>query len=144
GCPPATRRFTGCRCAATGVSTTPSTWPRSPRSGTSTATAGLTTTGRSPRGKPHKEALRGLKRRISDAIYPQLPADARNTAAASLKDRGGQPGNHSVSGAAGSPPAHQLFGPATPGPQTSLRPAAALTPAISPSEPPAKKARRPT
>jgi hypothetical protein len=95
-------------------------------------------------GKTHKEALRCLKRRISDAIYARLRADARHAAAASVKDPGGQPGNHSVSRAAGSHPAHQLFGPATPGPQTSLRPAAALTPAISPSEPPAKKARRPT
>jgi transposase len=38
-CPPGTaRRSTGCRCAATGGSITPSTWPRSARSGTSAAT----------------------------------------------------------------------------------------------------------
>ena len=43
-CPPETGRSTGSRCAATGASTTPSTWPRSPRSGTSTATAAPTTT----------------------------------------------------------------------------------------------------
>jgi transposase len=51
-CPPASGRSTGCRCAATGASTTRSTWPRSPRSGTSTATAAPTTNARSPRGRP--------------------------------------------------------------------------------------------
>ena len=38
------RKIAGCRCAATGGSTTPSTWPRSPRSATGTATAAPTTT----------------------------------------------------------------------------------------------------
>jgi transposase len=94
-------------------------------------------------GKTHKEALRCLKRRISDAIYTRLRADARQ-ATACAKDPGGQPGNHSVSRAAGSHPEHRLFGQATPGPETSLRAAAALTPAIPPSEPPAKKTRRAT
>ncbi len=87
-------------------------------------------------GKTHKEALRCLKRRISDAIYARLRADARTTGP------GGQPGNHSVSRAAGSHPEHRLFGQATPGPETSLRAAAALTPAMPSSEPPAKKTRR--
>ena len=32
-------------------------------------------------GKTHKEALRSLKRRISDAIYARLQADARQAAA---------------------------------------------------------------
>jgi transposase len=89
-------------------------------------------------GKTHKEALRCLKRRISDAIYARLRADAR------AAGPGGQPGNHSVSRAAGSYPEHRLFGQATPGPETSPRAAAALTPAIPPSEPPAKKTRRAT
>jgi transposase len=88
-------------------------------------------------GKTHKEALRCLKRRISDAIYARLRADAR------IAGPGGQPGNHSVSRAAGSHPARQLFGPATPGPQTTLRATAALTPAIPPG-PPADKTRRAT
>ena len=39
----------------TGVSTTRSTWPRSPRSCTSTATAAATTNGRSPRGRPTRK-----------------------------------------------------------------------------------------
>ena len=72
-------------------------------------------------GKTHKEALRCLKRRISDAIYARLRADARNAAAASTRDPGGQPGNDSVSSAAGSHPEHRLFGQATPGPEASLR-----------------------
>ena len=83
-------------------------------------------------GKTHKEALRCLKRRISDAIYVRLRADAR------AAGPGGQPGNHSVSRAAGSHPEYRLFGPATPGPQASLRATAALTPAMPP-EPPANK-----
>ena len=94
-------------------------------------------------GKTHKEALRCLKRRISDAIYARLRADAR-TAAASGKDPGGQPGNHSVSRAAGSHPAHRLFGQATPGPDTSLRSATAFTPAIPQCDVPAKKTRTAT
>jgi transposase len=67
-------------------------------------------------GKTHKEALRCLKRRISDAIYAALVADARRASSACAEGPGGQPGNHSVSRAAGSHPAHRLFGQATPGP----------------------------
>jgi transposase len=96
-------------------------------------------------GKTHKEALRCLKRRISDAIYARLRADARRAAtAARAKDPGGQPGNDSDTSAAGSHPEHRLFGSATPGPAPSLRAAAALTPAIPPPEPPAKKTRTAT
>jgi transposase len=95
-------------------------------------------------GKTHKEALRCLKRRISDAIYARLRADARQAAAPCTKDPGGQPGNDSDSSAAGSHPEHRLFGQATPGPEISLRAAATLTLAMPPSEPPAKKTRRAT
>jgi transposase len=80
-------------------------------------------------GKTHKEALRALKRRISDAIYAALVADARQAAAACTKGPGGQPGNHSVSRAAGSHPAHRLFGQATPGPATTIRPGTTAGPA---------------
>jgi transposase len=66
-------------------------------------------------GKTHKEALRALKRRISDAIYAALVADARQ--AVCSEGPGGQPGNHSASRAAGSHPARRLFGQATPGPR---------------------------
>jgi transposase len=94
-------------------------------------------------GKTPKEALRCLKRRISDAIYAQLVADTR-TAAAAPEDPGGQPGNDSGSSAAGSHPERQLFGQATPGPAHHLTtvarsrrsaghpPAAATLPAARP------------
>ena len=74
-------------------------------------------------GKTHKEALRSLKRRISDAIFARLQADARQVeAAARTEGPGGQPGNDSVASAAGSHPGHRLFGQATPGPESTLRP----------------------
>ena len=87
-------------------------------------------------GKTGKEALRALKRRVSDAVYAQLQADARGAATtAQAAGPGGQPGNDSASSAASSHPARQLFGQATPGPETSLRPA--------PTTPPAKSSRQP-
>jgi hypothetical protein len=89
-------------------------------------------------GKTHKEALRSLKRRISDAIYAALVAGARQAAAAGTKGPGGQPGNLSISRAAGSHPAHRLFGQATPGPATTIRPGA--TAGRAPSQP--NRARR--
>jgi transposase len=56
-------------------------------------------------GKTHKEALRCLKRRISDAVYARLQADARQAAPAQAEGPGGQPGNDSDSSAASSHPA---------------------------------------
>ncbi|HEY2488362.1 MAG TPA: transposase [Streptosporangiaceae bacterium] len=73
-------------------------------------------------GKTPKEALRSLKRRVSDAVFTRLRADARRAAAAE-EDPGGQTGNGSVPGAAGSHPARRLFGKATPG--SPAQPAAA-------------------
>jgi len=61
-------------------------------------------------GKTGKEALRCLKRQISDAIFACLQADARRAVAAAAKGPGGQPGNGSVSSAAGSHPVRRLFG----------------------------------
>jgi transposase len=93
-------------------------------------------------GKTHKEALRALKRRISDAIYAALIADARR-AAAPPKSPGGQPGNHSASRAAGSHPAHRHFGQATPGPATTIRPSATPgTARMQPNQPPHRRAGR--
>ena len=66
-------------------------------------------------GKTPKEALRALKRQISNAIFACLQADARR-AAARAGGPGGQPGNDSVASAAGLHPRHRLFGQATPGP----------------------------
>jgi transposase len=65
-------------------------------------------------GKTPKEALRSLKRQVSDAIFARLRADARR-AAARAEDPGGQRGSDSVSSAAGSRPDRRLFGQATPG-----------------------------
>jgi transposase len=74
-------------------------------------------------GKTHKEALRSLKRRVSDAIYSRLQADARRAATGpATAGPGGQPGNDSVASAAGLHPADRLFGQATPGPAPTLRP----------------------
>jgi transposase len=72
-------------------------------------------------GKTRKEALRALKRRISDIIFARLQADARQVDA-SGKGPGGQPGNDSVASAAGSHPERRLFGQATPEPKATLRP----------------------
>ena len=73
-------------------------------------------------GKTRLEALRALKRRLSNAIYQHLLADARRASNAHPeKGPGGQPGNDSASSAAGSHPERQLFGQATPRPGPSLR-----------------------
>jgi transposase len=93
-------------------------------------------------GKTPKEALRCLKRRISDAIYARLVADARKAAAA-LEDPGGQPGNDSGSSLAGSHPERRLFGQATPGLKHSLRPAVQARPAAA-AAPPTRKLRQAT
>jgi len=68
-------------------------------------------------GKTGKEALRALKRQISDAIYQHLKADAARRS----QGPGGHPGNGSVARAAGSHPERRLFGQATPGPDPTLR-----------------------
>jgi transposase len=86
-------------------------------------------------GKTRKEALRALKRRISDAIFACLQADVRR---ACPNGPGGQQGNDSVASAAGSHPRHRLFGQATPGPDPQATtpgqsPRGAGTPSISPA-----------
>ena len=57
-------------------------------------------------GKTPKEALRALKRRISDALYRRLRADARRTATGynQVTGPGGQAGNGTDASAAGSSP----------------------------------------
>ena len=95
-------------------------------------------------GKTHKEALRCLKRRISDAVFARLRADARQaTATAPATGPGGKPGNDSDSSATGSHPAHQFFGQATPGPGTTLRPATSPRRTTTP-KPASKKTRQTT
>jgi hypothetical protein len=72
-------------------------------------------------GKTTKEALRCLKRRVSDAIFAHLVADAKRKADGAKVDPGGQRGNGSVSSVAGSHPERQLFGQATPRPAPTIR-----------------------
>jgi hypothetical protein len=48
-------------------------------------------------GKAHKEALRCLKRRISDSLYARLPVGARRAALSVTASPGGQSGNDSDS-----------------------------------------------
>jgi transposase len=72
-------------------------------------------------GKTPKEALRALKRQVSDAIFRCLKADAARIAAAGSQGPGGHLGSDSVASAAGSHPERRLFGQATPGPATTLR-----------------------
>jgi transposase len=69
-------------------------------------------------GKTSKEALRALKRQVSDALYQRMKADARR--AAGTTGTGGHPGNGSVASVAGLHPADRLFGQATPGPDPTL------------------------
>ena len=83
-----------------------------------------------------QRGAQSLKRKISDAIFARLQADARQAAAAGAKGPGGHPGNDSASSAADSHPARQLFGQATPRPGTSLRPG---TTTGTPSKPVSKK-----
>jgi transposase len=94
-------------------------------------------------GKTGKEALRALKRQISDAVFACLQADARRAAAAAAKSPGGQPGNHSASRAAGSHPAGRLFGH-TPEPATHpTTPAGPGAPAPFPAPLPSRASGRP-
>ena len=74
-------------------------------------------------GHSGKEAIRALKRRISDAIYTRLRDDAARARRLNSTGPGGQPGNDTETCAAGSHPEHRLFGQATPEPATTLRPA---------------------
>src|SRR6266480_2483457 len=93
-------------------------------------------------GKTTKEALRCLKRQISDAIFACLQADARRAAAA--RSPGGQPGHHSRSRAAGLHPARRLFGQATPGPATHpTTPAGTDAPAAFPAPLPSRASEQP-
>ena len=94
-------------------------------------------------GKTSKEALRALKRRISDALFRPLRADARRSAigSAPVMGPGGQAGNGTDASAAGSHPECRLFGAATPGPEPTLRPGPAAQPQKRSSQASKKKSR---
>jgi hypothetical protein len=76
------------------------------------ATAGAST------GKSSMEAMRCLKRRLSDLVYKTMLDDAipPDTRPKTGTGPGGQRGNDSDSSATGSQPQHRHFGQATPGP----------------------------
>ena len=67
-------------------------------------------------GKTPMEAMRALKRRLSNIVYRAMLDDAIR---AEATGPGGQRGSDSDSSAAGSQPQHRLFGQATPGPVTT-------------------------
>lgn len=67
-------------------------------------------------GKSSNEAMRCLKRRLSDAVYRTMLDDAVK---AQVTGPGGQRGSDSDSSATGSQPQHRHFGQATPGPVTT-------------------------
>ena len=71
-------------------------------------------------GKTHKEALRCLKRRISDAIYARLRADARQAAAAA--PQGAREGNRGTT-LTPARPAHTPHAGSSDKPLPGLRPA---------------------
>ncbi len=73
-------------------------------------------------GKTGKEALRTLKRQVSDAIFACLQEDARRAAAAAAKSPGGQRGNGSDSSAAGYTPDTGSSDKPLPGLPPTLRP----------------------
>ena len=93
-------------------------------------------------GHSGKEAIRALKRRISDAIYTRLRDDAAQARRLDSTGPGGQPGNDTETCAAGSHPEHRHFGQATPGPATTLRPATRRVHPATPKAPsrPTRKA----
>jgi transposase len=89
-------------------------------------------------GKTGKEAIRALKRRISDVIYSALLTDARQAA---ITGPGGQTGNDSVACAAGSHPATPALRPS----HSRTRPQATTTRRSArrnPPSPTSKTARR--
>ena len=89
-------------------------------------------------GKTHKEALRSLKRRISDAIFARLLAAPGGPDAAAPRVREGNQGTTLTPGAAGHAGTSESFGQATPGPGHHVRPGTrAATP--SPSKPTSRK-----
>lgn len=74
---------------------------------------------RKAEGKTSMEAMRALKRRLSNIVYKTMVDDAITHAVTGTRTGpGGQRGNDSDSSATGSQPQHRLFGQATPGPVT--------------------------
>ncbi len=71
-------------------------------------------------GKTSMEAMRALKRRLSNIVYKTMLDDAvRHAATGAGTGPGGQRDSDSDSSATGSQPQHRHFGQATPGPVTT-------------------------
>ena len=109
---------TGCRDAGTANSTMRSTSRRSPRSATRTHPGRAFFDRKVAEGKTKREAVRALKRRISDAIYRQLLHRRHGDTGP-----GGQAGTALQSSVTGLTPQHRRFGRTTPGPDPTLEPA---------------------
>ena len=91
-------------------------------------------------GKTPKEALRALKRRVSNALYARLLHDARQAAEAAEKGPGGQPGSDSDASPPGSRPATPALRPSHS--RTRPHPTAARRTTRRTSRGPASKAGR--
>ena len=92
-------------------------------------------------GKTPKEAMRALKRRISDALWAAMVADARRSSAttATLTAKtgpGGHPGNDSVASVAGSHPETPALRPSHSRTDRRLRPRAGARGRRRPDQPP--------
>ena len=70
-------------------------------------------------GKTSMEAMRALKRRLSDLVYRTMLDDTVGRSLTTKTGPGGQRDNDSESSATGSQSPHRLFGQATPGPATN-------------------------
>ena len=92
-------------------------------------------------GKAPMEAMRCVKRRLSDIVYRQMLHDALGH---TQTGPGGHQGTSTDSSVTGSHPGHRLFGQATSGPEPGLRAPATFTQATPAPEPSAKKIQRAT
>jgi transposase len=90
-------------------------------------------------GKTPREAMRALKRRLSDIVYHQMVLDARATAT----DPGGHVGAATDSSAAGSNPSTGASDKSLPGPATSDLTPAPASPAIRSPRRPRRSRRAP-
>lgn len=122
--PPVIRSATGCRVPGTGRSTVCCTHCRSAAAQSHRGTRLLRP--RKADGKTSMEAIRALKRRLSNIVYKTMLDDAIAHATTGARTGpGGQRGNDSDSSAAGSQPHtgssdKPLPGPATTDPRTPL------------------------
>src|ERR671910_1240674 len=126
-CPPEAARSGGCPAAGTAPSTTPSTWPPSPSSGSATAPAPATTTARSPTARPPKKRCApSSAASVTRSGPPWSPTPgAPPPQPGRHRTRRAREGNRGTTLSPARPahtPRHRLFGQATPEPDRRLRP----------------------